>query len=123
MVLENGQLMEENTVEELFKHPQTAAAKRLIYNSSKPIKDMSKGKIIRIAFEESNTSEPIISNLILEFKTPINILESNISSIGGKSRGQMMVQLPDDEKLANKIIKYLQKTNNIVVEEVSEDVR
>ena len=123
LVLENGQLMEENTVEELFKHPQTTAAKRLIYNSSKPIKDMSKGKIIRIAFEESNTSEPIISNLILEFKTPINILESNISSIGGKSRGQMMVQLPDDEKLANKIIKYLQKVNNIVVEEVSEDVR
>ena len=119
-VLENGVLMEENTVEELFRHPKTNAAKRLIFNSNNQVKNMSGGKILRIAFEESNTSEPVIANLILEFKKPVNILESNISNINGKSRGQMMIQLPNDEDLSNKMIDYLNKSKSIVVEEVND---
>lgn len=121
-VLENGKLMEENTVEELFRHPKTNAARRLIFNSNKTVTNMDGGKVVRIAFEESNTSEPVIANLILEFKTPVNILESNISDINGKSRGQMMIQLPADEKLAGKMIEYLSKVNSIVVEEVNDYV-
>ena len=82
---------------------------------------MSGGKIVRIAFEESNTTEPVIANLILEFKTPVNILESNITYINGQSRGQMMVQLPDDEQLSEKMIDYLKKSVSIIVEEVDEN--
>lgn len=122
-VLENGSLMEENTVEELFRHPKTNAARRLIFNSTNQIKNMTGGKVLRIAFEESNTSEPVIANLILEFKTPVNILESNISNINGKSRGQMMIQLPDDENLSTKMINYLNKSKSVVVEEVSDYVQ
>ena len=118
VVLEDGKLVEENTVEELFRHPQTNAAKRLIFNSSQQVKDMHGGKIIRIAFEETNTTEPVIANLILEFKTPVNILESNITSINGTSRGQMMVELPDDNDVSAKMIKYLKDNPSIVIEEV-----
>ena len=121
-VLENGELMEENTVEELFRHPKTNAARRLIFNSTNQIKNMSGGKVVRIAFEETNTSEPVIANLILEFKKPVNILESNISSINGSSRGQMMIQLPNDETLSNRMLDYLKKSESIVVEEVSDYV-
>ena len=120
LVLEDGKLAEENTVEELFRHPKTAAARRLIFNSTNQVRSMSGGKILRIAFEETNTTEPVIANLILEFKTPVNILESNITSISGTSRGQMMVQLPDDGKLAEKMIKYLKGNRSIVVEEVDD---
>lgn len=122
-VLENGMLMEENTVEELFRHPKTNAARRLVFNSNNQISNMTGGKILRIAFEESNTSEPVIANLILEFKKPVNILESNISNINGKSRGQMMIQLPDDEKTSDKMIDYLNKSESIVVQEVKDYVQ
>jgi len=118
-VLENGRLVEENSVEELFRHPKSNAAKRLIFNSDNKVKNIEGGKIIRIAFEETNTTEPVIANLILEFKVPVSILESNISSISGSSKGQMMVQLPDDESLANKMIEYLRSNESIVVEELS----
>jgi len=120
IVLENGRLAEENTVEELFRHPKTNAARRLIFNSTNQVRSMNSGKIIRIAFEEANTTEPVIANLILEFKKPVNILKSNISSINGTSRGQMMVQLPDDDKLAEKMIAYLKKNESINVAEVSD---
>ena len=122
VVLENGQLMEENTVEELFRHPKTSAARRLIFNANNQIKNMSGGKLVRIAFEESNTSEPVIANMILEFRKPVSILESNISSINGNSRGQMIIQLPDDEELANKMINYLDSSKSVVVEEVKDNV-
>ena len=122
VVLEDGKLMEENTVEELFRHPKTNAARRLIFNTTNQMKNMSGGKIVRIAFEESNTSEPVIANLILEFKKPVNILESNITSINGKSRGQMMIQLPDEKELSDKMIAYLNNSKSVVVEEVKEDV-
>ena len=118
-VLEYGQLQEENTVEELFKHPKTDAARRLIFNSNFQTKNIEGGKIIRIAFEESNTQDPVIANLVLQFKCPVNILESNITSIGGQSRGQMIIQLPDDEKLVKEIITYLQNKDSLVVEEIT----
>ena len=121
VVLEDGKLVEENTVEELFRHPKTSAARRLIFNSTNQVKSMSGGRIIRIAFEEANTTEPVIANLILEFKTPVNILESNITSISGTSRGQMMVQLPDNEEIAAKMIDYLKHNKTIVIEEVNEN--
>ncbi len=120
VVLENGRLMEENTVEELFRHPKTNAARKLIFNSNKQIKNMEGGRIIRIAFEESNTSEPVIANLILEFKTAVNILESNINDINGKAKGQIMIQLPNDDVLANKMIDYLHANESIVVDEVKD---
>ena len=119
IVLEDGKLAEENTVEELFRHPKTSAARRLIFNSTNQVRSMSSGRVLRIAFEEANTTEPVIANLILEFKKPVNILESNISH-NGKSRGQMMVQLPDDDKLADKMIAYLKKNTSVDVAEVSD---
>lgn len=120
VVLENGKLVEENTVEELFRHPRTNAARRLIFNANNQVKSMKGGKLVRIAFEESNTTEPVIANLILEFKAPVNILESNITYINGQSRGQMMVQLPDDEVLSEKMIEYLKKSTSIVAQEVND---
>ena len=120
-VLEDGKLVEENSVEELFRHPKTKAAKRLIYNANNTHLPIEGGKIIRIAFEDTNTTEPVIANLILEFKAPVSILESNISSISGASKGQMLVQLPDNDSLANDMIEYLKNIKDIVVEEVNND--
>jgi len=119
VVLENGELVEEGSVEELFKKPKTNAAKRLIFNATNQYIDTTNGKILRIAFEDSNTNEPVVANLILEFKTPINILESNISDINGKSRGQMLIQLPNDDKLSSKMITYLKRKKHIVISEVN----
>ena len=121
VVLEGGKIAEENTVDELFRHPKTNAAKRLIFNTSSQVKTMEDGKIVRVAFEESNSFEPVIANLILEFKTPVNILESNIASINGKSRGQMLIQLPNDEVLAEKMVKWLSDNKTVNVTEVRED--
>ena len=119
LVLEDGKLVEENTVEELFRHPKTQAAKRLIFSASNSVKKMEGGRVLRVSFSELATYEPVIANLILEFKTPVNILSSDVTSVNGKTKGQMIIQLPDDETKASKMIEYLSKKEELSITEVS----
>lgn len=121
IVLENGKLVEQNNVEELFRHPKTSAARRLIFSTSSTVKKMENGKLIRVTFENTASVEPVIANLILEFKTPVNILQSELTSVNGISTGQMYLLLPDDEKIAKKMIDYLENKDNLSVSEVEHE--
>ena len=121
IVLENGQLVEQNNVEELFRHPKTKAAKRLIFSASKTVKEMIDGKIIRVTFTENSSAEPVIGNMILEFKTPVSILSSELTTIDDVSQGQMLIKLPDDDVKAQKMIEYLEKKDYITVQEVGNE--
>lgn len=122
VVLEYGKLVEQNTVSELFKHPKTSAAKRLIFNATPQVKEMVGGRVVRVTFEAQRSLEPVIGNLILEFQTPVNILSSELTTIHGLSQGQMLIQLPDDEEKASKMIDWLNKKEAVVVEEVNDHV-
>jgi D-methionine transport system ATP-binding protein len=55
--------------------------------------------------------------MVLESKTPVNIMFADTKDIDGKAFGQMVIQLPDDENGYNRIINYL-KTHQIPYEEV-----
>ena len=121
IVLESGKLVEQNSVDELFRHPKTQAAKRLIFSASQTVKEMIDGKIIRVTFAETSSAEPVVANMILEFKTPVSILSSELTAIDGVSQGQMLIKLPDDDTTARKMIEYLEKKENITVQEVDHE--
>ena len=118
-VLEYGHLVEFNTVEELFKHPKTDAAKRLISSSVTQLDEMKEGHLVEVVFNDDNTYEPVIANMILEFQTSVNILKSDIKLVDGKTQGHMLIMLPEQEELYTKMVKYL-KDKNLTVREVNE---
>lgn len=118
IVLESGKLIEQNDVSELFSHPKTQAAKRLIFAASPQVSSMTGGRLIRIGFDAHEALEPIIGNLILEFRTPVNILQSELKTLNGVTRGQMIVQLPDDSEKAENMIKWLRNKKTISIQEV-----
>ena len=64
---------------------------------------------IRIVFSENSSFEPVIGNMILECKAPANILLADTKDIGGIAHGQMILQLPEDEMIANHMIEYLRE--------------
>ena len=66
-------------------------------------------KCIRIVFSENSSFEPVIGNMILECKAPANILLADTKDIGGIAHGQMILQLPEDEIVANRMIAYLRE--------------
>ena len=60
-------------------------------------------------FSENSSFEPVIGNMILECKAPANILLADTKDIGGIAHGQMILQLPEDERIANHMIEYLRE--------------
>ena len=116
-VLDHGKLVEENTVEELFRAPKTEEAKKLILNEVKHITEMKGKRMIRVTFDGKSAFEPMIGNVTLEYKTPLNILYANTKTINGNAEGEMILQLPESQEIADRMIAYF-KEKELGVEEV-----
>lgn len=116
-IIDSGELAEQGTVEEVFTNPKTKAAKKLVFMVESSAEKMTGKRCIRIVFSENSSFEPVIANMILECKAPVNILLADTKDIGGVAHGQMILQLPEDEAVANRMIAYLQ-ARKLTVEEV-----
>ena len=120
-VLDEGVLAETGTVEELFRNPKTEAAHKLVFSGRNQIKEMKGKHLVRVTFENKSSFEPVIGNLVLEFRTPVNILYADTKNINGQAEGEMILQLPEDRETAKKMIRYL-KNIRMGVEELNSDV-
>ena len=120
-VLDEGVLAETGTVEELFRNPKTEAARKLVFSGRNQIKEMKGKHLVRVTFENKSSFEPVIGNLVLEFRTPVNILYADTKNINGQAEGEMILQLPEDQETAEKMIRYL-KNIRMGVEELNSDV-
>ena len=116
-IIDNGNLAEHSTVEEVFTSPKSPAAKKLVFMVNSQASEMRGKRCIRIVFTENSSFEPVIANMVLECKAPVNILLADTKDINGIAHGQMILQLPEDETLAAKMIHYLQE-RKLTVEEV-----
>ena len=116
-VLERGVLVESGTVEELFRSPKTEAARRLVFSGRAQIQKMNGKRLVRVTFKDKSSFEPVIANMVLACKAPVNILLADTKDIGGVAHGQMILQLPDEAVAAEKMIQYL-RDRNLEVEEL-----
>ncbi len=129
-ILCEGVKVEEGTVEQVFNHPKTAVTKKLLMgdlevNVDEGIElpeELRESKRLRIVFSTNSAYEPVISNLVLKFKTPVNILKADTKNVGGLAVGEMILGLPDDASLQAEIESYLTE-KGLEIEEVDEDVQ
>lgn len=120
-IIDESKIAECGRVQEIFTHPKTASAQRLVYPQGTNIEEYIGKRCCRIVFDGSSSYDPVISEMILACKAPINILFADMKDIEGKAFGQMVIQLPNDEILAEKVVRYLH-SRNITVEEVDNHV-
>lgn len=106
-ILDKGRLAESGTVKEIFEHPKSAEGKKLILNDVNTVALMNTSNCIRIAFTENSSFEPVVANMVLTFKYPVNILYANTCNINSVAQGEMILQLPDDEEIQKQMINYL----------------
>lgn len=116
-IIDNGRLAETGKVEEVFSKPKTDAAKKLVYHSSNAVNEMTGKRCIRIVFDGKSSFEPVIANMVLECRAQVNILFADTRDINGQAFGQMVLQLPEDEIISDKIIHYL-NSKNVNIEEL-----
>ena len=55
----------------------------------------------------------------MECQVPVNIMFADTKNIDGKASGQMILQLPEDERAATRALAYLE-TQNVHAEEVAD---
>jgi D-methionine transport system ATP-binding protein len=91
-----------------------------VYSGTTCVESMTSGRKVRVTFEGNSSFEPIIGNIILECKTPVNILFADTRNVNGKAMGEMILQLPDSQEIAEKMIAYF-KGKNLGVKELTED--
>ena len=106
-IIDESRIVETGAVEEIFARPKTKAARRLIFPQEHNPATFKSGKRLRIVFDGNATVEPIIGNMVLECGAPVNILRADMKSIGGKTFGQMLVELPDNEQTVHRMRMYL----------------
>lgn len=120
-IIDQGLLAEQGTVEEVFSRPRSEAARKLVFRNEHKYAVMEGKRCIRIVFNQNSSFEPVIGNMVLECKAPANILLADTKDIGGTAHGQMILQLPEDKALGDKMIHYLQE-RNLTVEELEDYV-
>lgn len=117
-VLDQSKVAEEGRVSEVFINPQSKIAKELILPGKKNDYNIHDGRRIRLTFHPEFGGKPLISEMVLECQAPVNILYADLKEIDGAMYGQMLIELPEESREAEKIISWLKKSHVDWQEEV-----
>lgn len=119
-VIDNHVIAETGKVADIFSRPKTAATRRLLEPEEKQPFDYSLAQCYRLIFDGTSSFEPIIANMVLECKAPVNIIAADMRNVNGENFGRMIIQIPDSPNDINRsrILAYLE-SKNILVEEAS----
>ena len=116
-VIDHSSIAEEGKVSEVFTNPRSAIARELILPTDRAALDTAGGRRIRLIFNGLYSQEPIISQMVLECQAPVNILFADTKEYEGSIYGHMIVELPSDQRQADKIIAWLGNSKVVWKEE------
>jgi len=117
-ILDDGEVVEEGTVNEVFMHTKSQAGKRLFGVLPQEARDDPGIPALRIVFDGAAAGKPIISRLSQETNVAVNILSANMNHLGGKVYGQMLIEVPKDERDTRAVVRFLTE-HGLTVKEVN----
>ena len=106
-VIDKSRIVEEGSVRDVFTSPQSQIAKQMILPVNEGVPEAEGYRCLRLVFDGTSAFEPIISGLSRNCDTDVNILGANTKNIEGVAYGQMLIQLPEDKEIEQKIKDYL----------------
>lgn len=128
-VIENGAVVEQGTVSDLFANPQTETTKdflrnishtndETVKNTSSSLVKWSKGGKYSLRFAGESSGEPILSKTTKKFNVDFNILAAGIEKLPESQVGTMIVDIIGEKPEIEKAIAFLNE-NNVSVQEES----
>ena len=115
-IINKGVIAETGTVNEVFFHPRSEIARRLVVPEALHPDKMKLPKLYRLIFDGQSSFDPVVSNMVLACGKPVNIMYASTQDIGGTAFGQMVLQLPEDEESIARIQAYV-KEHGLYLEE------
>lgn len=129
-IMKDGQVVEHGRTIDIFNHPKSEVARELLQKDEENATELKtlktadrikNGTRIRIVYTENSAFEPVIANMILTFKEPVNILKAATKNVGGVAKGEMILELPKGSTNVAAMEKYL-KERGLELEELSDNV-
>ena len=118
-VLENGKVVEEGMVSDIFASPKSAVTKYFLSNLTNVKESIVKLSDVEghytLRFSSSTTSEPIISLVTKETGALFNIVAAGVQYIEDKKYGVMVLDIGPDEEIEKKAVDMLRR-NGVSVE-------
>ena len=119
-VIENGLIIEEGSVLDLFVRPQTPTTRefiRTIINHDipdvfsnmdfSPVPHPGSNLMLRLSFIGSSANDPVIAGLIRRFNVDVNILSGNIDHLQRTPFGTLLVELSGEDASIQGALNYL----------------
>ena len=118
-ILDNGTVVEQGRVRDIFSNPHSDAAKRLVFPAGTPERELLPGrKMVRVAFNGTQTTDkPLVASLAIECGALVSIVAADTRVVNGQTLGSMLLALPEGEGAA-KALDYIKNYPGITYEEV-----
>ena len=118
-ILENGSVVEEGEVAEVFSNPRANATRTLIYPESSGNDSVfpEGGQRIRVIFNGAIASrEPLIAKMAMDCGILASILGASTRSVSDRAYGYMLLDIPGTPEDLARAISYLSQTPDITVQ-------
>jgi len=121
-VMEDGKIVEQGPVLEVFKRPKQAVTKRFVNEEVTPslhdttavveqlVAKYPKGTIVQLTFHGDQAKLPIVSEMLKQYgNLDLNIIEGNIHQTQEGAIGSLYIQITGDPADIDGALAYLQK--------------
>ncbi|SNX53019.1 methionine ABC transporter ATP-binding protein [Thermoanaerobacterium sp. RBIITD] len=115
-VLENGVIIEEGNVIDIFSNPSTETSKRFLKDMIAELPpdiliddENPNEEILRLSFFGKSSREPVISHMIKKFDVDANIISGNIERIQDSQIGNLLIKLKGEPNSIKSAINYLEE--------------
>lgn len=115
-VMENGKIIEENTVEELFRAPKTKQTQNFISSlreSDDPDQSLDltkyKGRVLRLSYDDHTVDQPILSRCIKDYQVDVNLLSGNMNRLDVKDFGYMIVEVLGPDQQVDQALAFMKE--------------
>ena len=125
-ILDGGEVAEQGEVSEVFSHPKSPAARRLVFPEADIdtlIAREAGRRYIRVLFNGAQaTGTPLIARMAVEKGIEANIVYASAKSIGDKVYGSLLLSVGASDGEVQTVIAYLTQTPDVTAQEVGTNV-
>ena len=118
-ILEDGRVVEEGDVSQVFSRPQAAATRALVFPEMAEAEafGQAEGQLVRLIFEGADTaSKPLIASMAIDCGIAASILNASTRTVGQREYGYMLLRIPGGPDELACAVNYLSGTPNVTVQ-------
>ena len=119
-ILENGTVVEEGDVSQIFSNPKARATKALVFPDVAEGMDEYQAvnqQTVRLVFQGAEaTAKPLIASMAIDCHIAANILSASTRTLNDKIYGNMLLSIPGGPDDLAAAVKYLSRDPSVTVQ-------